>query len=52
MHRYITATLAAAYWTAMFSLIGGIGVMAAGAPAAAVRHGAGIGFALLMILQG
>jgi hypothetical protein len=52
MHRYITATLAAAYWTAMFALLGGIGVLAAGAPAPAVKHGSGIGFALLMILQG
>ncbi len=52
MHRYLAATLATTYWFTMIALIGGIGVVASGASAPAARQGDGIGFALIMLLQG
>jgi hypothetical protein len=52
MYRYLTAALATTYWFTMIALIGGIGVMASGASAPAARQESGIGFALIMLLQG
>jgi hypothetical protein len=52
MHRLLATAFATSYWFAMIALIGGIGVIASGASAPAARSSYGIGFALIMMLQG